>query len=65
MPTMTSEITYGTKISVRTRPRPLNFWLSSKANRMAIGAWMTSEPTTTMNVCPMAAWKVGSLNAVM
>ena len=65
VPTMTSETTYGTKMRVRMRPRPLNFWFSSNANRMASGAWMTNEPITTSKVCRIAAWNAGSLSAVM
>ena len=65
VPTMTSETTYGTKMRVRMRPRPLNFWFSSNANRMASGAWITNEPITTSKVCRIAAWNAGSLSAVM
>lgn len=65
VPTMTSETTYGTKIRVRISARPLNFWLSSRAKRMASGPWMTSEATTTNSVCPNACWKFGSVRMTL
>ena len=65
VPTMTSETTYGTKMSVRIRPRPLNFWLSRRAKRMANGPWITRDPMTISKVCRIACWKFGSFNATM
>ena len=55
VPTMTSDTTYGTKIRVRIRARPLNFWFSRRAKRIARGPWITKEATTTKSVWPSAS----------
>ena len=65
VPTMTSETTYGTKISTRISERPRIRRLSSSASPIAIGPWITSDATTMNRLCDSAAWNSGSVRMIL
>ena len=64
VPTMTSEITYGTKIRTRISDRPRMFWLSRRAKATAAGPCITSDITTMKPLCASASRKFWSLKIV-
>ena len=64
VPTTTSAITYGTKMSTRMIDCPRILRLSSSASRIATGPWSSSDITTMKALCPSASWKVGSVKIV-
>ncbi|OUE07510.1 hypothetical protein CMsap09_01080 [Clavibacter michiganensis] len=65
VPTTTSEMTYGTKISTRMIDWPRSFRFSSSATRIATGPCSTSDSTTITALCISASWNVGSWRIVM
>ena len=64
MTAMTSEITYGAKITSRMNVRPGNLRFSSSAITRAIGPWIT-RASPRIRVCSMACMNAGSLNAIL
>ena len=64
MPTTTSAITYGTKMSTRMSDCPRILRLSSRASSSATGPWISSDITTMNALWPSASWKSGSVRIV-
>ena len=64
MPTITSETTYGTKISTRMTERPAHLLVQQQGQADGDRPWMIRDSTTMKPLCSSASWNAVSLRMI-